>query len=707
MSQILPVDDAFADGTPVYGDLLKSYLRCNIDETGSQVVVSPYLWFNPNITDGELHDYYSQRVSGVAPYNVGQSQWSAGFHGTAANRYDHAGFVARTPQTADDVKVSLGWRVEVHDHTFGSLDDVTDWFYVVGVMARVAGGTTTGAGTADERIVDGDGYTFAVMRDYQAGNDACRLVLLRTKAGSTTLLGEAGFPVPASASAFATEDMNPQTQFIFRMEVTGVGATVNIKCYLRRQWTGYLPQSGITSAELEVFNYNDTHADRLVASGRCGFIMGHIREAVVAGVTAYLVQLLDFFQVEQDGTVVLRDEWSRRARTHAVEVTDSLGNVGRSLLCAMDGDDYGDTFADHAQRSQDGTYTDRLEFDADNGAKPIGESSSTRPGGFFFSQRPADQDNQRRSMTVVFDSSGAAPSETRYVGIALRCGGALAPGDSPYGGYILDMEPETSPGALDGALRIKLCRPNSVETEIARLTGLDHDVLTAYKLEFEVQTYSNGGNGWDNVVLLKAWIDDVQVSFDSTWVISGIDHLSDGTVMHHSANKVLHGLGEGVRVHLLSGEQVIWVDDWAQGTLSDPYETNEWDEPSVAWDAEASEHSGETFPTPVGWGVEVVPMRFVQADEMASGHVVRVATQTKERRSIKLKGSGLTDAERDALLAFVTARGTEEPFYFYLDTYSHEEGERISVILLSTDFAAQLTSKGVAQYEANMLEVFE
>ena len=100
-------------------------------------------------------------------------------------------------------------------------------------------------------------------------------------------------------------------------------------------------------------------------------------------------------------------------------------------------------------------------------------------------------------------------------------------------------------------------------------------------------------------------------------------------------------------------------------------------------------------------------MRFVQADEMASGHVVRVATQTKERRSIKLKGSGLTDAERDALLAFVTARGTEEPFYFYLDTYSHEEGERISVILLSTDFAAQLTSKGVAQYEANMLEVFE
>jgi hypothetical protein len=707
MVQILPSDDAFADGTPVYGDLLKSYLRCNIDETGRVVLASPELWFNPDIPDGLLHDYYSQRVSAGPILNVTAPPWAAGFHGTASNAYEHGGFVARVPQTTDDVKVSMGWRVEVHDHTLGDLDDVTDWFYCIGVMARVAGGTMTDAGTADERIVDGDGYTFAVMRDWRVGNDACRLVLLRTKAGVTTLLDDAGFPVPSSASSFATEDMNPQTQFIFRMEVTGTGATVNIKCYLRRQWTGYLPQSGITSAELEVFDYDDTHADRLVASGRCGFITSHPRSVVVASVTAKLVQLIDFFQIEQDGSVVLRDEWNRRARTHAVEVTDSLSNTGRCLMSAMDGDDYGDTFTDLAKRSQDATYTNRLEFDADNGASPIGYSSGTRPGGFFFAQRPADQDNQRRSMTVVFDDTGTAPSETRYVGIALRCGGALNPGDSPYGGYILDMEPETSPGALDGALRIKLCRPNSVETEIARLTGQDYDVATAYKLEFEVQTYDNGGDQWSNSVLLKAWIDDVQISFDATFVISGVDHLSDGTVMHHSANKVLHGLGEGIRVHLLSGQQVIWVDDWTQETLSAPYEPNEWDEPSVTWEAEAVDHSGETFPTPVGWGLDVSPSRFAQADELGGGHVLRVATQSKERRHVRLNGKALTDAERDALLSFVSDHGTEIPFYFYLDTYSHEEGERISVVMLSDDFQAQLTTVGASSYSAEFLEVFE
>jgi len=702
VTQVFDVDDGFADGSPVYGSGLLAYPRHNLDESGSFIHAGAQIYLLLDAKNAELHDGYSPRaqVASGTPLNRVDPPWLASPHHEVAADHALAGFSWRPLTTANDVAVELGWRVAALN-LVGVPSGISDWFYGVGVTARLAGGTLTDSGTADERIVDGDGYSFGVYRSATGVTERCQFALCRTVAGVTTVLDLGGWPDPASSDFFDTYDLRPDLRLVFRMEVSDESGDVRLKCYVTRAWAGVFPTAGVTEAEVEVFDYLDSNAAKLTAAGRCGFFCDKARaKADTLYQLADLVPQLSHFSVEDDGTLVHRDEWSRRQRLFSATVTDDAGTDGRSLRSSFDGDDQGDAaFTEHAQRSTDGTWTHRLMFDADGGSSPIGQASVTRRGGAFLSQRTADGHDQRRSIKAVFESSGAAPSGERHAGVLLRCSGAIVAGKTPDSGYCLDLVPDDG-GAGTGKLYLRHFT-GSVEYDLARVAAETVALDAEHDLELSVQTFANGGDVTQNVVLLQAWFNGATVVWDTNYIPDGVVQAVGGVVVHVHAKKVLEGLGEGVRVRLRDGDRMIFVDAWEQDASLPPV-TGENDEASVSMEDEAEDHSGQTFTVPHDWDVDVTPHRFVDAHEGSAGHVFRVLKQSRVRRDFVVRTAALTDAERASLYTFVTAHGVDLPFYFAV-----EDWETTSAKFTDTMLSVKLRDKGITSYQLALREVFE
>lgn len=641
MTHILPTDDGFTEGTPVYNTWHEGY-TCFLPRS-SAASIGPYLSSGWSV--GYLHDGYSVFSSGSGPLNVTYGEQTIGSMTGSASVLRAVCMLHREESSAADCEVSIS--TNVHRPSGGAM--ASDMLLMVGVVARAQGGSVVSAGSTAHRIVDGDCYAFGLWNN--STSDAL-YQLLRVNAGAITVLetGDDLGNYPGTAFDVLT-DFYPQFPFVLRMEITDEAGDVRIRCY--REHSGALVSVGALEDwnSIKVIDYLDTSGSKITTAGRFGFFA--TGENTVSSTKS--IQLVQWFKVEVGGVVRILDEFRRAARALCAPITGVSGYAsGRSLQSLWSGDAWSLTSPTVPMRvSTPGGLTDRCMIDP--GVVVAGTAGNDATAGFYQYQRQAlDQYNSRRAAEFRIssnDEAGVAGVSTsaRVVGLWMR--GALAVGSQLglINGYSVHVK-----GGGAGTCYVKVRRwVASVGTVIAQETAATAFTIDAdHTVDFEVYNLPDGqGSVANGTVVLVVKVDGVQVVLTVPGGVTNVTALASGTIYDASPSRILAGTGEGVLVYAPDGSNVVYVDDWDTDTLSGDAGIPANDEATIAVASEIADVSG-TLTLPYDWPVEEEIIDPIDGAQFEDGYRRSGARFARSRRAWRVSLRAGTATQLADLITF-------------------------------------------------------
>jgi phage-related protein len=555
-----------------------------------------------------------------------------------------AGMVWRALESNADQTVTLGFRVKALS---GAAHDWDDAMTMCLVGARIQGGTYTSATNSYTDVTGG--YCFGFLRTQPLG--ASWYIFRIDGAGSVTPLYSRVF---TGTDIVLSGELNTYESNELELTVEDVAGDVQLTGKLRT------PSGGLVT----IGTYTDTSGSKITTAGRSGFWIDGKR-SVTGGV---VVSQATFFQIVDGGSLYLRDEWQRAWRSGALAETDTVAGIvwdGFSLMQGWIGDWYGPTtYRRLMYRSTVGGLTDRVNFDPST--DPVG--SGTGAGGFLASnRRSTDKRSQNRSVQARFSTlqqDGTAgttdPNPSRAVGVFVRFGASAAPSSTlePTQAYLFALFRDDALAATYA----KLYRwSNGALTTLAEKVPFTVSADTNYTIRLDAYNQRDAGGNNTGAVVLRGFVDGVQVVLESP--ATGISVDASGTVTDGTAQRIVEGSVEGVYVFLPSGDKTIFLDTWAEGSLTNPSSGNPQDMASIAVPNEVASDTSETLTIPVDWPIQELHYQPVNEARFESGHVRVSPRFTDERRVWEVAAAALTDDDRDDLRAFwETHSGVEKTF---------------------------------------------
>ena len=697
--QILPQDDTFAGGSPVYGSLACLYLGAKLSHTTP--VANIWLANNTAFVSRPLHGGYQGQnlATGVFDFN-------AAFHNSGSTSVRSVSGTMFRRQFAADVTVSAIFEMRAFSGNPG-----LTYLSPRGVIARCASGTLANDGTADVEYRDGAAYIGAVYQ--KSADSTLRLGILKVVAGVFSVLVESA-ALPAGALDF-------KKLLTVSLTVTGTGGTVTLSA----------SASGFGNPATTTIGTTDSTSP-ITAAGRCGFLMGSDRN--ISGPLA--VDLCHMLQVSEAGVVVLRDEFRRLslAGSKLLASADLNGKQGTYLSSAFywDAATYVGTDVEGAN-----TFAGSIRLRRNSGAVDFDHQvtdDDVNAGRMVLSQRPAGNVySQHRSITATIPSAPTATTGEVWVGIALRAtqakprdqtGGTLgnpitsAPNVPGGTAYVLVVRARTASQVTWQLMRLV----NNVYVHVARKTenspfpgsNLFPGYGTPFTVEFDV--YPRNAIDPRGAVELVCRVDGTLIAFDTYLAPGGWTNPSAGKFVDASGARIQLGFGEGLflanglaRTGTAANDIDPVLDDWTQGALTNAT-VDDQDQPSavILPEPAAAGTALDTILTPD----TPMPIDFRSwhlSNPFDSGHRGSVPRFVKQadgtlwrRKRVRVRKSGARELELVALLAHFDAhKGLQIPFNATLPGYATEKfrhvSDRIKHRMLAPDaFEVEFELEGVA-----------
>jgi len=601
---------------------------------------------------GWLHDGYTQVLTSLGLLGGAACTFSDSVTGSATTKT--RGFAYRRSQAAD-IDVDASFQIaqfpsftgtQLTNFTFtpppNSYLGLLSW----SVFARCTTGTLTDTTLSELRYINCTAYELRVSRVSQdlkfeiwRWNTGTATLVARTQYG--TLAPYIGWLVPLG----------------LRLRVETVGGSPTFKAYVGPiyilgfgQFTSYQLWQGTDGATNTLGSgatnvagtITDAHVNKITGSGHVGVAFARDRTMTIGPLSSSeMVDVCHFVRARDlAGVVSFEERWSRNsAKLMTKTVTDAVGpTIGRLLSC-----DY--SYDQHAGTS----IAKEFAWDSANQrAKWTPASSGVTLRRFFLGLRPADNSyNQRRSVSVLFDTAGSEPT-VQVAGVMLR--GTQGGNVSSVSGYALYAHVDYA-GA--NTYTLKLSRFNAgTETILATAPGAGvFAVGAAFSLDLDCHTHPDAPS-LNDAVRLIARVDGSLQTWTATTGLLGVLIQSGGNyVVDTSADRIKTGDAEGLyATHLGTNVRFIALDTWAQGTLqSGALGPDDMATIAIAGEGTAVDDLEDViavdfaFEFDLGW--QVIEVGF------ESGHVATRPRFSTARRTFQAHKSGMTEAERDDLIA--------------------------------------------------------
>ncbi len=655
MTQILPASDDFAAGTPSFGALVCLYLGARLTSSAVTGVWNP---------SGDTFRYRPLHSGYQSTNSYGVPDYCAAFHSNGTATRAPSAILFRKPFGTD---VTVTGTFEMRSLSGGApgIGDIAPR----GVVARCNAGTLTSDGTADVRHDQCTAYAAIVYQ--KSGDSTLRLGVYRFVAGTMTLVGTESAAIPSGTFNF--------TKFTtVSLVVSGTGATVTLTATL----------SGFgQSAALQIVR-TDTDASRIVAGGRCGFIMGP--ERTTSGKT--VVDLCQLLAVDEGGSRVLQDEFQRLSLGGGKQTAaDTTGIVGNYLNSAY----YWDAGTFDGSFSASGkTYTGAAKFRRNATANRSDFNHATtdddaNAGRLILSQRLASSRfSQHRSVKVIIPTAAAATTGEVWAGIALRARQAqpvdeVTPAVATSGagpnfagngaantagtGYLFVIRARTSTAITWQLHRIvsgtHLPLANFAESSPWSTTGFGYG--TQMTLDIEVYPRNEADPFGPVELVCKVNGSNLAMTVPTAAATAGVFSPSTGVFVDPTSSRIQGNYGEGLVVangFFLSGAAAADIDPifeaWTQGTLTNDTLLDQ-DQDSIAVAGETAA-TGTALDTIIGpdWTFEVEYQAHTLSTPFASGHrqtMPRFLDTTTDalirRQLLRFKKRGVNATELAALIS--------------------------------------------------------
>lgn len=709
MTQVLPPDDTFAAGSPVYGSLCCLYLGAKLSHTTA--VANIWLGNNLGFVSRPLHGGYQgqNQATGVFDFN-------AAFHNSGSTAVRSVSAVTFRRPFGADVVVSGIFEMRAFAGNPG-----LSYLAPRGVIARCIAGTLANDGTADVEYRDGTCYIGAIYQ--KSADSTLRLGIVKVVAGVFSLLTE--------SAALPTGGVDFKKLVTVSLTVSGTGATVSLNA----------TATGFGSAAITSVSTTDSSSP-ITSAGRCGFLMGSDRN--LSGPLA--VDLCHMLQVSEAGVVTLRDEFRRLslAASKVVASADLNAKQGNYLSSAFywDAATFDSTFT---QSSKNYTGSRRFRRNATSGRVDFDHAATDddvgalrhAPGRLILSHRPADnQYSQHRSIKVILPAS-AIPTATSgevWTGIALRAQQGIPADQSsgtpdqaisaninvPFGsGYLFVVRVASSARVYWMLHRIS----NNVHVSFARLTENSpfsgSTVFPGYGTQFamELDVYPRNAADPAGAVVIACKVNGSAVALtDPLSLPPGFTNPSAGVYYDSSSGRIQKNLGEGLFVangFVSSGTVANDYDPifetWEQGALTNAT-VDDQDQPSAALLPEQAAAGtpldqviAPDTPLPIdyrSWHV---------SNPFESGHrgslprfLKQVDGSLWRRKRVRFRKTGARELELVALLAHFDAhKGLQIPFNVTFPGYAAEKfrhaSDRIRHRMIAPDaFEVEFELEGAA-----------
>jgi hypothetical protein len=652
----LPVDDLFAEGSPVYGDVLQRFIGIQPWSTNPEVVTGLSLqtgW--GHIFDGRSDAAGSGRAAAIT-------------HQASVPDDDRITFVVQRDTEAWDFgDVSYSPELVLLDNPFD-----TDTVRGCGVCARVTAGTLTtpgGGDHSDRYYTDVTGYFYIHGKQTAANHE---LFLLELNAGAITLLQQVDVNTLPGGMREGMQDDEAELPLPMRIRITDAGGgQVNIQCY-RKRFVG-MPGGlgGVTEDQV----FPTLLRNPISASGRCGFGL-QLAKTQAGPINSTMI--CQEFRVDNIASLHSIDNFDRLQPTAGRQLTDPLSRTGSSLEVSFTGDSQGDaasSFQHFGHLLRD--VADRL----DAGSTP--PTGSGQVHGWYMAQRLAGSVQQHRSISVTVIN---ATTEEVRAGIMLRAiwfpstfhdfrarvsvGGGFR--DYRKQGYLclvkfisggspaweLEIRAHQIGGSIDPAYRAPLIAT-------VDLTAAGLGLGTAFILDFEVQNFDGNEFGNGTWPVMRAKINGTIQTPIPNPAIPGLSEADDFLIDSRS-EAIVDGLGEGfyLDVSAVNASQLARFDTWTEETLTDPPDVGAENEASIVLDAETAGQTG-TLLTPLSWPVDISYggyEPFKHRFETGQAQLFPRSQHSRREWAVQCSG-GATTAEREALLTFFDDhKGIEIPF---------------------------------------------
>jgi hypothetical protein len=655
VTQILPASDDFAAGTPSFGALVCLYLGARLTSSAVTGVWNP---------SGDTFRYRPLHSGYQSTNSYGVPDYCAAFHSNSNATRAPSAILFRKPFGTD---VTVTGTFEMRSLSGGApgVGDIAPR----GVVARCNAGTLTSDGTADVRHDQCTAYAAIVYQ--KSGDSTLRLGVFRFVTGTMTLVGAESAAIPSGTFNF--------TKFTtVTLAVSGTGATVTLTATL----------SGFgQSAALQIVR-TDTDASRIVAGGRCGFIMGP--ERTTSGKT--VVDLCQLLAVDEGGSRVLQDEFQRLSLASGKQTTaDSTGVIGNYLNSAY----YWDAGTFDGSFSASGkTYTGAAKFRRNATANRSDFNHATtdddaNAGRLILSQRLASSRfSQHRSVKVIIPTAAAATTGEVWAGIALRARqaqpvdevtpavatGGAGPNFAGNGtantagtGYLFVVRARTSTAITWQLHRIvsgtHLPLANLAELSPWSTTGFGYG--TQMTLDLEVYPRNEADPFGPVELVCKVNGSNLAMTVPTAAATAGVFSPSAGVFVDPTSSRIQSNYGEGLAVSngfFLSGAAAADIDPifeaWTQGTLTNDTMLDQ-DQDSIAIAGETAA-TGTALDTIIGpdWTFEVEYQAHTLSTPFASGHrqtMPRFLDTTTDalirRQVLRFKKRGVNSTELAALIS--------------------------------------------------------
>lgn len=711
--QILPKDDLFAEGSPVYGDALQRYIGIQPWVTNPETATG----FSLKVGWGHIFD----GRSGLG----GPAKKAATTKQASVPDADRGIFVVQ--------RDTQGWaHGEVYfypDLHMISGEYDSDTVRIVGCCARVAGGTLTtpaGGDHSDKYYADVSGYFFVHAKQTALRH---KLFLLSVNAGAVTVLQEKFVDELPGGKLNGSQSDDAELPQPMRMVIEDAGSgAIDVKCYRRRfvsaASVGTLgnPQTGGQVTEDQVFTTLNIGAP-VTSSGRCGF---GLQLAKSQG-TGDSTMLCREFRVKTGSTLHSRDRFERNFREAQRQLTDELSQTGYSLESSFTGDSQGEAASSlkhFGHLLRDTATADQLRA----GSTP--PSGSGQVHGWYMSQRAAESVQQHRR--IQYKLVNVTTEEVR-VGIHLRgvwfpaqfpdmraratVGGGFrdyrkqgylclvkyVPGGSPV--WQLEVRGHRRGGNTNSSYRSTLLAT-------ADLTSAALAIGTAFTMQLEVRNFDGNLFGDGLWPAMRAKVNGTVIT---PVVESGLQGVveNDDWLIDSRAEASIDGLGEGlyIDVDAVHASQLVEVDSWEEQALTDPPNSPSVDESSIVLAAETAAKTG-TLSTPLSWPVDFQPGSYEPVKHrFETGHQQVFPRTRTPRRRWTVQCSGASTAERAALQTFFRShKGVEVPFDWVRPSAGQVASETVSVRLVDDSLSHVLdwaSGDGSEGYALVLEEVFD
>lgn len=670
MTQFLPTDDAFEEGSPPYGNVGTGFLPLYVHARPTTSAINS-IWLPTGFGIGlrPMHAGYSS----VNPV-LGTYDYCAAFHNNgsgsaavgAANARQPAGAAFRKPFGADVIVQGI-FEMRAVLGTAG-LDELAPR----GVFARLQGGSLAADGTALPEATNGSCYMAAM---YQKQSDSTfRLGIIRFVLGVPTVISES-VSIPTSLVNFAalfTITLNVSGTALFATMTSTASSGV-----VRVPTSGTVPDSDVSGG------------------GRCGFIMGADREPTAG---RRQIDLCHMLRVDEGGALKLQDEFLRLSLAASRQTSaDSFGVVGSYLTSAFywDAGTYDGSFSASGK-----TYTGgrKLLRHATAGRVSFNHATTdddVNAGRLVLSQRHADsQFSQHRSVKIVIPSAPTAGTGEVWAGIALRArqtqpvdesppttavGGAGPNFPSNAQGYLFVLRARTSTQVTFQLHRIN----NGAHFAIANLTESgSFSLFPGYGTQFtlDLEVYPRNTADPEGPVELVVKLNGSLIALVRTTPATnaGVLNPSTGVFVDPTSSRITRNFGEGLVVangFFLGGSASADIDPnfeaWTQGALTNVVVLDQ-DQASVALAQEPSP-GGASLDSIMAPSELVVTHRgFSLSNPRDSGHRQSaprfrrvVGGDLIERVVYRFTRRSARKAELEALIAhFHERRGLQSAFNF-------------------------------------------